>query len=85
MEDKPHTQADAQDNFQEKTLIIYTGTAWECDMVKSLLDDEEIPCFISNAIPVYGSTPLFSDRVSVYVLEKDQAAAQTVVDRYQPA
>lgn len=67
----------------EKTIEIFSGTAWECEMVRSLLLNEEIECFFRNYLGTsYGFNPMIAESVKVMIAESDYERAKIVVDSY---
>jgi hypothetical protein len=66
---------------------IFSGTAWQAEMVKSLLENAEINAFLKD--PIIGSispwyaAPGGAGAVKVYVSGFDSKEAKEVVDQYR--
>ncbi len=57
-------------NKSEKPVLVYTGQAWEAEMVKNILENEGIPAFINNEfigtmLPFYTTPGMGAVRVVV--------------------
>ena len=66
-----------------KIIEIFSGTPWEAEMVKSLLENAEIESFIKNA--VFNSNmydPIYASGTKVMILESNKSRAKMVVDEY---
>jgi hypothetical protein len=67
----------------EKLIRIYSGTMWEAEMVRSLLQMAEIDSFLKNTmINSYAFEPISSEGVQVMIAESDQELAREIVDDY---
>jgi hypothetical protein len=56
---------------------------WEAELVKSLLTDYEIDCFLKhNVITSYALEPIQADNVKVIVLEKNKQMAEQIVEEF---
>jgi hypothetical protein len=76
------------ENNEEKPMEVFTGTAWECGLVQSLLENAEIKAFVYyggrgtlapwNSV---GSVP--KNRIAVS--SEDYEKAKQVVDQYYEA
>jgi hypothetical protein len=71
---------------QIESVEIYSGTDWQAQMVKNLLENEGINCYITNEIigtiaPWY-ITP-GAGSVSVVVSSFDYQRAKAIVDEYE--
>ncbi len=63
-----------------KMLAIFTGTVWEAELLKTILEDNRIHCFITNKLQsasIYD--PIKAYGVKVMIDEKDEAAAMLIV------
>ena len=79
---------DSTDQKEENPIEVFTGTALECGLVQSLLENSEIKAFIYyggrgtlapwNSV---GSVP--KNRIAVY--SEDYEKAKQVVDQYNEA
>ena len=67
----------------DKITEIFSGTVWECEMVKSLLENEGIECFFRNYFGTsYGYVPASSESVRIMISDSDYEMAKIVVDNY---
>ena len=79
---------EASENIEEKPIEVFTGTAWECGLVQSLLENAEIKAFV-----YYGGRGTLSPWNSVGSFPKNRIAvssvdyekAKQVVDQYYEA
>jgi hypothetical protein len=78
----------APENKEEKPIEVFTGTAWECGLVQSLLENAEITAFVyyggrGTLAPwnTVGSVP----RNRIAVSSEDFVKAKQVVDQYYEA
>ena len=65
-------------------IEVFSGTLWEAEMIRSLLEDSEIESFTRNSL--LGSNlydPIYSEGVKVMILSSDRERAQKVVDDYR--
>jgi len=68
---------------EDKIIEIFSGTLWEAEMVKSLLEAAQINSFIKNhSINSYAYESGFAEGVKVMILDNDFDEARTVVDDY---
>jgi hypothetical protein len=62
---------------------VYSGTTWETDMIRSLLESAGIECFLKNNIlNSYALEPFAAGGVRVMVLNSDYRAAREIVEDY---
>jgi hypothetical protein len=65
---------------------VYSGSAWQAGMVKSLLEDSEIEAFLQDKIMgtlnPWWTSPGGSGAVKVFVAIKDQEKAKSIVSHY---
>ena len=67
----------------DSIIEIFSGTPWESEMVKSLLQDSEIKSFLkNNTINSYAIEPTFPGGVKVMILNSDYERAKKIVDEY---
>lgn len=67
----------------DRTIEIFSGTNWEAELVKTLLSDHEIDCFLKhNVITSYALEPLQAGNVKVMILENDKLLAEKVVSDF---
>ena len=79
---------DEKDHNQNKPIEIFSGTAWECGLVQSLLENAEIKAFV-----YYGGRGTLAPWNSVGSVPKNRIAvssedfekAKQVVDQYYEA
>ncbi len=65
------------------THEIFSGTLWEAEVLKSLLNDYGITCLLKhNMLTSYALEPIQANNVKVMVLEKDQEKAKEVVNDF---
>jgi hypothetical protein len=64
-------------------IEIFSGTLWEAEMVKSLLQDAEIESFVKNSnLSTYIYEPIQASGVKVMILNSDSEKAKEVIDTY---
>ena len=64
-------------------IEIFSGTLWEAEMVKSLLQDAEIESFVKNSnLNTYIYEPIQASGVKVMILNSDSEKAKEVIDTY---
>ncbi len=62
---------------------LYSGDLWECEILKTLLDDREIDCFLRNDIrAAYGPLGSLAQSVRIMVRESDLANGLEVVKEF---
>lgn len=62
---------------------VFSGTPWEAEMVKSLLENAEISACIRNSILQSNMyDPIYSSGTKVVVLEADKERATEIVNEY---
>ena len=68
---------------QEKFIVVFSGTLWEAEMVKSLLLDAGIESFLQNATGrSYAFEPILAEGVKVTISEKNGQTAHEIVEEY---
>ena len=69
-----------------KPVEVYSGTIWEAEMVKSLLEDAEIETFLkdefSGTIVPWNTAPGGVGSVKVIVSSLDNEKAKLIVEEY---
>jgi hypothetical protein len=66
-----------------KLIEVFSGTPWEAEMVKSLLEDAEITAAIRNSVLQSNMyDPIYASGTKVVVLETDGARASEIVNGY---
>jgi len=64
-------------------IEIFSGTLWEAEMVKSLLQDAEIESFVKNSnLNTYIYEPIQASGVKVMILNGDSEKAKEVIGTY---
>ena len=67
----------------DNIIEIFSGTPWECEMIKSLLKDAEIESFLkNNVLSSYAFEPSHSGGVQVMISGSDVEGASAVVDEF---
>ncbi|MHC1780273.1 MAG: DUF2007 domain-containing protein [Bacteroidales bacterium] len=62
---------------------LYAGDLWECEILKTLLDDREIDSFLRNDIrAAYGPLGSIAQSVRIMVRDTDLAAGKEVVNEF---
>ena len=73
-------------NDNGKPFEVFTGTAWQAETVKGMLEDNEIKAFFGDEIWAtdarWETAPNNSGVVRVFVTPDDTESAKIVVDRY---
>ena len=71
------------DNDKDIVIEMFSGTLWEAEMVKSLLQDGEIESFIKNSnLNTYIYEPIQASGVKVMILSGDYEKAKEIIDSY---
>jgi hypothetical protein len=71
------------DNNKDKIIEVFSGTLWESEMVKSLLQDAEIESFLQNSnLNTYIYEPIQASGVKVMILSSDYEKAREIADNY---
>lgn len=70
---------------EDKTKLaeVFSGSLWEADLLKSMLDDNGIASVTKDAMVVNITLPVTAVEVAVLVNEKDLEAARKVVSEYK--
>jgi hypothetical protein len=71
------------DRNKDIIIEIFSGTLWEAEMVKSLLQDAEIDSFLKNSnLNTYIYEPIQASGVKVMILKSDYEKAKEITDNY---
>ncbi|MGA2406470.1 MAG: DUF2007-related protein [Bacteroidales bacterium] len=71
------------DTNKDIIIEVFSGTLWESEMVKSLLQDAEIESFLQNSnLNTYIYEPIQASGVKVMILSSDYEKAREIVDNY---
>jgi hypothetical protein len=77
------TKPEIMENNKDSIIEISSGTLWECEMIKSLLEDSEIESFLKNSVlNTYAYDALYSQEVKVLISSSDFEKAKVIVDDY---
>ena len=64
-------------------IELFSGTLWEAEMVRSLLQNAEIQSFIKNSVlNDYAYDPICASAVKVIISSSDLKRAREVLDDY---
>lgn len=64
-------------------IEIFSGTIWEAEMVKSLLENAEIRSFLkNNVLNTNWYDPIISEGVKVMISSSDYDISKEIVDNY---
>lgn len=71
-------------NKDNNSIIeIFSGTIWEAEMVKSLLENAEIRCFLkNNVLNTNWYDPIISEGVKVMISSSAYNISKKIVDNY---
>jgi hypothetical protein len=62
---------------------VFEGTAWEAGLLKSILEDNEIETYITEAYQLpWNNIPIKGAAAKVFVALKDLDQAKTIVDEF---
>jgi hypothetical protein len=65
---------------QDPVIELFSGTLWEAEMVKSLLNDAGIGSFLrNNVVNTYMYNPIQAAGVKVMILESDLREAREIL------
>lgn len=68
---------------EDKLVEIFSGTLWEAEMIKSLLESAQINSFIKNhTLNSYAYESGIAEGVKVMILNRDSKPAKDIVDEY---
>jgi len=72
-------------NENKDTIIeIFSGTLWESEMIRSLLQDSGINSFLKNEVlNSYAYEPTTSGEVKVMISNSDREVAKEIVSTYR--
>ena len=73
------------DENNEKLVTVFTGTVWQAEIIKGLLDTNEIPCAIMDETigAITSSYAGFGKGVLVVVNEEDKEKALEIIKEQQ--
>ena len=73
------------DENKEKLVTVFTGTVWQAEIIKGLLDTNEIPCAIMDETigAITSSYAGFGKGVLVVVNEEDKEKALEIIKGQQ--
>jgi hypothetical protein len=68
---------------EDPIVEIFSGSLWEAELLKSLLNDQEIECFLKNStLNSYMYEPTYSTGVKVMILQSDLENASAIVKEF---
>jgi hypothetical protein len=70
-------------NDKQVSVEVFSGTLWEAEMVRSLLEAARISNFMKNSllnVPLY--EPIQSEGVKIMVLKKDEVEGRMIISDY---
>ncbi len=71
------------DLSRNKTIEIFSGTLWEAEMIKNLLQEAGIDSFLNNSVHnSYAYNPIIASGVKVMIFESEADKARKIVDIY---
>jgi hypothetical protein len=71
------------DSNKDRIIEVFSGTLWESEMVKSLLQNAEIESFLKNTnLNTYIYEPIQASGVKVMILSSDYEKAKEIIDEY---
>jgi hypothetical protein len=71
------------DKNKTKIIELFTGTLWEAEIVKSLLQDAEIESFLKNTVfNSYAFEPIKAEGVKVMISDFDYEKAKIIIDGF---
>jgi hypothetical protein len=71
------------DLSRNKTTEIFSGTLWEAEMIKNLLQEAGIDSFLNNSVHnSYAYNPIIASGVKVMIFESEAEKARKIVDIY---
>lgn len=74
-------------NNKIKLVEVFSGSNWQADMVKSLLENAEIDAFLKNEIlgtlAPWWASPGGAGAVKVYASNTDYEKAKQIVEEYK--
>ena len=72
-----------EENSELAPYEVFDGTSWEAGLLKSILEDYEIESILSDSSNIpWGSFPVRSSTVRVFVAYIDLEVAQKVVNEF---
>lgn len=66
-----------------KLIEVFKGSLWEAELVKSLLDNNDVPCVLKDGMVVNVVLPSSAVEVTVLVNEENFESAMEVVREYE--
>ena len=75
--------AKCMDADNDKAVVIFSGTLWEAEMVRTLLQDAGIGSFLQNSTRnSYDISPIIAGDVKVLILNSDIDDALSIMEDY---
>lgn len=67
----------------DEVIELYSGNLWEAELLKSILEDQEIPCFLkNNVMSSYAYKPGFSQEIKVMILQSYEEKAKAILSDF---
>lgn len=68
---------------KNKIIEVYSGTLWEANLLKSILESAGVDCFIKNStLNTYAYKPIISEGAKVMILESDLKEAGKIIEDF---
>ena len=69
---------------QDRIVELYRGELWDCQLLESMLKDENIDCFLQNCVRSgYGPIVISVQLVQIMIRDADAERALEVLQRYE--
>ena len=69
---------------QDRIVELYRGDLWDCQLLESMLKDENIDCFLQNSVRSgYGPIVISAQLVQIMIRDADAERALEVLQRYE--
>jgi hypothetical protein len=68
---------------EDPIIELFSGSLWEAELLKTLLNDNDIDCFIKNSIiNSFVYEPTYSAGVKIMILKSNLEKATRIVNEY---
>lgn len=69
---------------QDRIVELYRGELWDCQLLESMLKDENIDSFLQNSVRSgYGPIVISAQLVQIMIRDADAERALEVLQRYE--